>query len=98
VIPNFDWDIEKAAENLRKHKVSFEEAASVFGDDDALIADDVVHSVAEDRLIIIGMSSRLRVLLTVFTIREADTVRIISSRRALRAEKRSYEEKARHRK
>jgi uncharacterized protein len=93
VIPNFEWDEAKARENLRKHGVSFEEAATVFGDDDALIEDDVHHSEDEDRLIITGMSWRERVLLTAYAIRRAETVRIISSRRAEPDERRTYEEK-----
>jgi len=93
VIPNFEWDEAKALENLRKHGVSFEEAATIFGDDDALIDDDLEHSEDEDRFIITGMSWNARVLLTAYTIRRADTVRIISSRRAERHERRTYEEK-----
>jgi uncharacterized DUF497 family protein len=95
VIPNFEWDLDKARENVRKHGVSFEEAATVFADDDALLDDDPAHSVAEDRLIIIGMSARERVLLTVYTIRRAGLTRIISSRRALPHERRTYEKKVR---
>lgn len=93
MIPNFEWDERKALENLRKHRVSFEEAATVFGDDNALIEDDVEHSEDEDRFIITGMSWNERVLLTAYTIRLADTVRIISSRRAEPNERRTYEEK-----
>lgn len=95
MIPTFDWDLEKARENLRKHGVSFEEAATVFGDDDAIIEDDVEHSEEEDRFIITGMSARERVLLTVYVIRRASIVRIISSRRAERHEKRAYDQKIR---
>jgi uncharacterized DUF497 family protein len=73
--------------------VSFEEAATVFGDDDALIEDDLEHSDDEDRFIITGMSWKERVLLTAYTIRRAETVRIISSRRAEPHERRTYEEK-----
>lgn len=95
MISNFDWDLDKAYENVRKHGVSFEEAATVFADDDALLGDDAGHSDEEDRLIIIGMSARERVLLTVYTVRRADVVRIISSRRALPHERRTYEKKVR---
>lgn len=91
--PNFEWDLRKALENLHKHGVSFEEAATVFGDDDALIEDDVAHSEEEDRFIITGMSWNGRVLLTAYTIRREDTVRIVSSRRAEPHERQSYEEK-----
>jgi hypothetical protein len=92
VIPNFEWDLNKARENVRKHGVSFEEAASVFGDDDALMYDDVDHSDEEDRFIIVGMSAHERVLLAVYTIRYKDTVRIINSRHPTRQEKRAYED------
>lgn len=95
MIPNFDWDLDKARENVRKHGVSFEEAATTFGDDEASIEDDLSHSTDEDRFIIVGMSARLRILLTVYAIRNAETVRIISSRHATRREKRAYETKNR---
>lgn len=95
MIPNFDWDLGKARENVRKHGVTFEEAATVFADDDAVIEDDVEHSTSEDRFIIVGMSARERILLTVYTIRYADTVRIISSRHATQHERRAYETKTR---
>ena len=93
MIPNFEWDEAKALENFRKHGVRFEEAATVFGDEDALIEDDLDHSEDEDRFIITGVSWRERVLLTAYTIRRADTVRIISSRRAQPHERQTYEEK-----
>ena len=95
MIPNFDWDLEKARENERKHGVSFEEAATVFGDDDAIIEDDLDHSDREDRFIITGVSARDRILTTVYAIRREDVVRIISSRPALRHEKVRYEKKDR---
>ncbi len=95
MIPNFEWDLDKARDNARKHGVSFEEAATVFGDDDALIEDDPGHSTNEDRFIIVGMSARERILLTIYTIRRADTVRIISSRHAVQQERQAYETKAR---
>lgn len=97
MIPNFDWDLAKARENVRKHGVTFEEAATAFGDEDALIDDDVEHSTTEDRFIIVGMSARERLLLTVYTFRYADTVRIISSRHATQHERRAYETKTRRR-
>ena len=97
MIPNFDWDLDKARENARKHGVTFEEAASTFADDDAWIEDDRAHATSEDRLIIVGISARERMLLTVYTIRHADTVRIISSRHATQHERRAYETKNRRR-
>ena len=95
MIPNFDWDLEKARENERKHGITFEEAATVFADDDAVIYDDVGHSDREDRFIIIGTSARERILLTVYTVRGQGIVRIISSRAATRGEKLRYEKKDR---
>jgi uncharacterized DUF497 family protein len=95
MIPNFEWDLDKARENARKHGVTFEEAATVFGDGEAMIEDDVGHSNREDRFIIVGMSARERVLLTVYTIRRADTVRIVTSRHAVKHERQAYETKNR---
>ncbi|HYO78633.1 MAG TPA: BrnT family toxin [Thermoanaerobaculia bacterium] len=92
MIPNFEWDLNKARENVRKHGISFEEAASVFADDDAMIEDDIEHSDEEDRFIIVGMSAHERVLLAVYTIRDKQSVRIINSRHPTRHEKRAYEE------
>jgi uncharacterized protein len=88
----FEWDQTKAAGNRRKHGVSFEEAATVFGDPLAVIFDDESHSTDEQREIIIGPSERSRLLLVCFTMR-GETVRIISARKATKQEKRDYEEK-----
>ena len=95
MIPNFEWDLGKARENERKHGITFEEAATAFADWDAVIYDDVDHSDREGRFIIIGISARERMLLTVYAIREEETVRIISSRPANRDEKLRYEEENR---
>ena len=95
MIPNFEWDLDKAHENERKHGVTFEEAATVFGDADAVFDDDLDHSELEDRFIIIGISARERMLMAVYVIRHEDVVRIISSRTATHREKRIYEEKSR---
>ena len=95
MIPNFEWDLDKARENERKHGVSFEETATVFADYDAVIDDDLDHSSREDRFIIIGISARDRMLMAAYVIRHEDVVRIISSRPATRREKRIYEEKNR---
>ena len=95
MIPNFDWDLDKARENRRKHSVTFEEAATVFGDFDAVIDDDRSHSEEEDRFIIIGTSARERMLCTVYSIGDDGAIRLITSRRATRREKRIYEEKNR---
>ena len=80
---------EKAKANLRKHKVSFQEAVTVFADPLALVIED--GSDAE-RSILIGQSEKLRILLTVFVEPEEGSVRIISARRATSHERKSYEE------
>lgn len=87
----FEWDERKAVANLSKHKVSFEEAQTVFYDPLAFIFDDEWHSTDEPREIIIGHSNSNRLLLVSFTERESGLVRIISARRATRRERRDYE-------
>jgi len=87
----YEWDPAKAAANVRKHGVSFEEAASVFLDHAALTFLDPDHSEDEERAITIGRSSRQRVLLVAHTERE-DRLRIISARRGTRQEQGQYEE------
>ena len=86
----FVWDPEKAKANLRKHGVSFEEGLTVFGDVLARIHDDPEHSQRERREIIVGHSSRGRLLLVSFTERR-EAVRLISARRATRHERQDYE-------
>jgi uncharacterized DUF497 family protein len=88
----FEWDEDKAASNLKKHGVTFEEAASVFSDPLAAIFDDEAHSEEEHREIIIGHSSQNRLLLVCLTER-GETIRIISARRATKRERRDYEER-----
>jgi uncharacterized protein len=89
--PPFTWNDRKAAANLRKHGVSFEEAQTVFGNPLAVIFDDEAHSAEEPREIIVGHSARGRLLLVCFTER-ADEIRIISARCATPKEQRDYEE------
>ena len=91
----FEWDPAKAAENLGKHGVSFEDAKTVYLDVFANESYDVDHSAGEDRFMIIGMSERGRVLVVSFTPRDYRTIRIISARQALRNEQRQYEEEIR---
>ena len=86
----FEWDDEKAAGNLRRHKVAFEEAVSVFGDADALTFADADHWESEDRSRTYGFSSKGRLLVVIHTERR-NNVRIISARRATRYEKSIYE-------
>ena len=87
----FAWDPKKAASNLRDHKVTFEEASSVFGDSLAITFDDPDHSEGESRLLTFGLSEQGRLLVVSHTERRG-VVRIISARRASRAERRIYEE------
>src|SRR5258706_16419400 len=92
----FDWAPQKAVSTLRKHGITFEEAMTVFKDTLALIFDDEEHSQAEHREIIIGTSTLNRIILVCFVERVADTIRIISARRATKNEIRDYEENARN--
>ena len=87
----FDNDAVKAAVNLKKHKVSFEEAASVFGDPLAYTFADHDHSLGEERWLVFGLSRVARVLAIVFTHRRGK-YRIISARLATRHERKTYEE------
>jgi uncharacterized DUF497 family protein len=87
----FEWDLKKATKNLRKHGVSFNEAATVLGDSLGTTVPDPDHSLAEDRYITIGMSSRRRLLIVAHTERE-ERIRIISARELTRAEREAYEE------
>jgi uncharacterized DUF497 family protein len=89
---HFEWNTEKAASNLRKHSVSFDEASTVFSDQLAVIFDDVEHSIDEAREIIVGYSESQRLLLVSFTVRGKDLVRIISARKATKRERRNHEE------
>jgi len=76
---SFEWDRQKAAINLRKHRVSFDEGSTVFNDPVAFIFDDDNHSADEQREIIIGHSINNRLLLVCFTERRPDVVRIFSA-------------------
>ena len=90
----FTWDPTKAAANLRKHGVSFEEALTVFSDPLARIHDDPLHSARERREIIVGHSSNGRLLLVSF-IERSGVIRLISARRATRHERKDYEQATR---
>ena len=87
----FEWDEEKAELNLKKHKVSFQEAKSVFGDPFSITIDDPDHSKEEQRFIDIGTSASGKFLVIVYTERE-NKIRIISCRKATPIERRKYEE------
>ena len=87
----FEWTPRKAAANLVKHQVAFEEAETVFSDDAALLIADPEHSDDEDRFVLLGLSAKLRVLLVVHCYHERDeVVTIISARKADRVERRQY--------
>jgi uncharacterized protein len=88
---NFEWDPAKARKNRRKHRVTFEEAATVYGDALALTYPDPDHSISEQRFITVGMSSAKRVLIVAHTERGA-SIRIISARKATHRERKHYEE------
>jgi uncharacterized protein len=87
----FAWDPAKAEANLKEHGVSFDEATTVFRDTLSITISDPDHSDSEDRFIDIGMSYRMQLLVVSYTERQ-DKIRIISARRATRAERKSYEE------
>jgi uncharacterized DUF497 family protein len=90
---NFEWDENKAKSNLAKHGVSFEEAATVFGDPLSITIPDPAHSQIENRSVILGNSHDQKLLVVVHTDR-GDNIRIISARRASRNERINYEEDA----
>ena len=91
---SFEWDSMKAASNAAKHDVSFEEAKTVFYDDDALVIPDPDHSMDEERFIIIGRSAKPRILVVVHCFRKTGaSIRIISARRAGKKEHNHYLEK-----
>ncbi|MBD0320450.1 MAG: BrnT family toxin [Gemmatimonadetes bacterium] len=87
----FEYDPIKAARKLSKHGISFAEAETVFVDPLAREVPDLEHSFEEERLLLVGRSFRLRLLVVVFTER-SDSIRIISAREATRAERSHYEE------
>ena len=87
----FEWDAAKDRANQKKHGVSFEEAQSVFLDDNARLIDDPDHSVDEERFILIGISSRPRTLVVCHCLRQrGNVIRIISARKADRSERSIY--------
>ena len=87
----FSWDEKKNKSNQRKHGVSFEEARTAFYDENAKVYFDPDHSADEDRFILLGIGSRLRVLVVCHCYRESESViRIFSARKADRREKEDY--------
>jgi hypothetical protein len=88
---SFTWDARKASDNLTKHGVSFEEARTVFFDEDAIEFFDEDHSAREDRFLLLGLSAHARLLLICHCHRESEaTIRIISARRATKSESKHY--------
>ncbi len=87
----FEWDERKAAANAKKHGVTFDEAKSVFADERAKLIDDPDHSKDEERFVLLGFSSALRMLVVCHCYRsEGNVIRIISARKANAKESRSY--------
>ncbi len=87
----FEWDPKKASSNLRKHKVSFEEATTALSDTMAATGADPDHSIGEFRCVTFGISDRGRLLVVAHT-EQSETIRIISARLASRRERKIYEE------
>ena len=86
----FEWDEEKAAQNLTKHGVSFSEASTVFGDLLSRTIPDPLHSATEERFVVLGQSALQHTLVVVHTYR-GEVIRIISARMATSHERRDYE-------
>ena len=86
----FEWDDKKAQSNLKKHGVSFEEGATVFNDPRIATISDPDHSEDEERYVSIGMSVIMRLLSVIHTFRK-ERIRLISARKATKAEKKNYE-------
>ena len=87
---NVTWDEEKNRSNQKKHGVSFEEAETVFYDDDSVLFDDPDHSVGEERFLIIGVTDMEKLCIVSHCYRDEDVIRIISARKATKHEKQIY--------
>ena len=87
----FEWDMQKASLNLRKHKVSFEEAATALDDPMSATGADPDHSTTEDRYLTFGVSERGRLIVVAYT-DKGENIRIISARTASKGERKIYEE------
>ena len=90
---HFEWDPAKARANLRKHGISFDEAETAFADEYALVLPDPDHSSTDDeRLVLIGLSAALRVLVVIHCeLEDGNVIRLISARRATRSERAQYD-------
>lgn len=90
----FSWDDKKAKQNIKKHRVSFEEASTVFFDENAIEFFDPDHSLREDRYLMLGISDRLRILVVSYCLRKKGSeIRIISARRTTKKEQKVYTER-----
>ncbi len=87
---DFEWNRQKAESNIQKHSVAFEEATSVFGDTLSITFPDPDHSIRKQRHIIVGLSSKNRILI-ISHVYYNETIRIISARRATKPERKFYE-------
>ncbi len=91
----FEWDENKNEINKKKHKISFEEAKTVFFDEEALLISDPEHSEEEERFIILGLSQRSNLLVVCHCYRACETViRIISARKATKTESKQYSQRS----
>lgn len=89
----FEWDPNKNTTNQKKHKISFEEAQTVFYDENALLIDDPDHSEEEERFILLGFSLKANLLVVCHCYRQSDSViRLISARKATKSETKTYTE------
>jgi uncharacterized DUF497 family protein len=92
-VPIFEWDERKSRANRKKHGVSFEEARSAFLDENARVIGDPEHSDGEERFVLLGLSTALRILVVCHCYRQDDgVIRLISARKADRNEQRQYRE------
>ena len=92
-IINFSWDETKAKTNFIKHQISFEEAKTVFDDDNARLIYDSDHSIDEERFILLGLSCKLKILTIVHCHRgDENNIRIISARKSTKQETKQYRE------
>ncbi len=89
----FSWDDNKAQKNLAKHKISFEEAKTVFGDKNARLVFDPDHSEDEERFLLLGLSYKLKILTVIHCYKDNENnIRIISARKSTKKEEKQYKE------
>jgi uncharacterized DUF497 family protein len=90
-IADFNWDDDKNKRNIKKHRISFQEALSVFQDTNAILIPDESHSYYEERFLILGISAQSRLLIVCHCCREHNIIRIITARKANKFENKQYE-------